>query len=143
MVSALHEKLYVDDDVRFTIGMITLEPNVPSVIASRALFSIDIRHPDSVLLEQLASDVNNICKDQVISCDVKAWRIAEAESINFPSKIINLVESISNKLGIPNTRIFSGAGHDARQLHFVCPTYIKMVVASTLARPTNKFGRVF
>ena len=122
MVSALHEKLYVDDDVRFTIGMITLQPNVPSVIASRALFSIDIRHPDSVLLERLALDVDNICKDQVIACDVKTWRIAEAESIHFPSKIVTLIENVSNTLGISNTRIFSGAGHDARQLHFVCPT---------------------
>ena len=122
MVSALHEKLYVDDDVRFTIGMVTLEPNVPSVIASRALFSIDIRHPDSDLLERLASNVDNICKDQLVACEVKTWRIAEAESITFSSQIINLIENVSNKLGISNTRIFSGAGHDARQLHFVCPT---------------------
>ena len=122
MVSALHDGLYVDDDVRFTIGLIHLQPNVPSVIASEALFSIDIRHPNSEFLEKLARDVDIICRDQLVSCEVETWRIAEAESIAFPNEITDLIEKASNRLDIPNMRIFSGAGHDARQLHFVCPT---------------------
>jgi N-carbamoyl-L-amino-acid hydrolase len=53
---------------------------------------------------------------------VETWRIAEAESIAFPNEITDLIEKVCNRLDIPNMRIFSGAGHDARQLHFVCPT---------------------
>ena len=122
MISALHDKLYVDDDVRFTIGMIRPAPNVPSVIASEVIFSIDIRHPESKLLEKLAGEVDKICKGQLVNCEAETWRIAEADSIAFPTRMVKTIEDASNRLGISNMQIFSGAGHDARQLHFICPT---------------------
>ena len=122
MVSALHDRLHADEDVRFTVGMMLPEPNVPSVVASGAVFSIDIRHPDSALLERLASEVGGICRDRSVACDVEAWRIAEADSIEFEPLVVEAVEAAADRLGLPAMRMFSGAGHDARQLHFVCPT---------------------
>ena len=122
MVSALHDRLHADEDVRFTVGMMLPEPNVPSVVASSVVFSIDIRHPDSMLLEQLASEVRGICRDRSVACDVEAWRIAEADSIEFEPLVVDAIETAAARLGIQAMKMFSGAGHDARQLHFVCPT---------------------
>ena len=122
MISALHDGLYVDDDVRFTIGMMQITPNVPSVLASEVLFSIDLRHPKSEVLADLESRVDDICRAQLAACDVETWTIAEARSIDFDPNVIDTIEQASESLGLPNMRIFSGAGHDARQLSFVCPT---------------------
>ena len=122
MVSALHDGLHVDDDVRFTVGMMQITPNVPSVVASEVVFSLDMRHPNSDVLAELESRVEAICRAQLSACEVETWTIAEASSIDFNADVIGTIERASEDLGLPNMRIFSGAGHDARQLHFYCPT---------------------
>ena len=122
MVSALHDELHVDDDIRFTVAMMQIEPDVPSVIASKVLFSIDLRHPSTAMLETLASRVDAICRRQLVACEVETWQIAAAPTIDFHPQVVEAVESASERLSLPHMRIFSGAGHDARQLHFVCPT---------------------
>ena len=122
MTAALHRALYVDDDVRFTVGMMRIEPNVPSVVASRVLFSVDLRHPETDTLAELAGRIEGICREEASTCGVRTWEIAAAPSIVFANRVVDEIEAASRRLGIENMRIFSGAGHDARQLHFVCPT---------------------
>ncbi len=122
MVAALHEGMHIDDDVRFTVGMMQIEPNVPSVVAARVLFSVDVRHPDSETLAELAVDVDSICRREASTCDVEIWQIAEARSLHFNEQIVDTIQTVTDRLEMSNMRIFSGAGHDARQLHFVCPT---------------------
>ena len=122
MVSALHQAIHIDEDVRFTVGMMQVEPNVPSVVASRVLFSVDLRHPNTNTLEALAERVESVCREQASTCSVVIWQIAEAPSIHFNQAIVETIEAASNRLELANMRIFSGAGHDSRQLHFVCPT---------------------
>ena len=48
IVRALQAAIWDREDiVRFTIGMFTVSPNVPSVVPARVVFSIDLRHPDA------------------------------------------------------------------------------------------------
>ncbi|MEL6983254.1 MAG: M20 family metallo-hydrolase [Actinomycetota bacterium] len=122
MVAALHAELHVDDDVRFTVGMFEIEPNVPSVVAARVLFSVDLRHPDSETLAQLADRVTAICQREATTCQAEIWQIAEARSLHFDPRVVDTIEAAADRLGLANLRIFSGAGHDARQLHAICPT---------------------
>ncbi len=122
MVTALHEHLHIDEDVRFTIGMMQIQPNVPSVIASEVLFSIDLRHPDTRVLSELAEQIEGICLGETENCTAAIWQIAEAPSIRFADLVVDIVEAASKRLDLGHMRIFSGAGHDARQMHFVCPS---------------------
>ena len=122
MVAALYRGLYIDDDVRFTVGMMQIEPNVPSVVAARVVFSVDLRHPDTETLADLADCVDAICHREASMCEGEIWQIAEAQSIHFNELVVDTIQAASDRLGLANMRIFSGAGHDARQLHFVCPT---------------------
>ena len=46
----------------------------------------------------------------------------EADTINFNEKVIDVIEAESKKLDLPCRRIFSGAGHDARQMSYFCPS---------------------
>ena len=122
MVDALQRKIHVDDEHRFTVGMMEIRPNVPSVVAAEVLFSIDIRHPDSDTLARLEAEVDGICRNASVACDVETWTIAKAPSIWFDDAVVDTIEAAADDLGLGNMRLFSGAGHDARQLSFVCPT---------------------
>lgn len=122
MIAALHAELHIDSDVRFTVGMLQIEPNVPSVVAARVLFSVDLRHPDSEVLAELAARVDEVCRREATMCDVETWQIAAARSLHFDARVVDTIEAAADRLGLASLRIFSGAGHDARQLHAVCPT---------------------
>lgn len=121
-VAALHEALHVDDDVRFTVGMMDVRPNVPSVVASEVLFSLDIRHPDDAVLADLEARVAPVCAAAAAACRAEAWTIAGASTVWFDEAVAGEIEAAAGALGVSHMRLFSGAGHDARQLASVCPT---------------------
>ena len=122
MIDALQRNMHRDEQHRFTVGMMEIRPNVPSVVASEALFSIDIRHPDSDTLARLEARVPAICRGASLACEFEIWTIAEAPSIRFDDGVVGTIQAAADGLGLANMRLFSGAGHDARQLSFVCPT---------------------
>ena len=122
MVDALQRNMHRTDEHRLTVGMMEIRPNVPSVVAADVLFSIDIRHPDSETLAALEAGVAKICRGASLACDVESWTIAEAPSIWFDETVVDTVEAAAQELGLGHMRLFSGAGHDARQLSQVCPT---------------------
>lgn len=121
-VAALHEALHVDEDVRFTVGMMDVRPNVPSVVASEVLFSIDVRHPDDAVLSALEARVAPVCAEAAAACRAEAWTIAGAPTVWFDAAVAGEIEAAAGALGLAHMRLFSGAGHDARQLAAVCPT---------------------
>lgn len=122
IVTELYARINEDAETKFTIGMMNITPNVPSVIASEVVFSIDIRHPTSEYLEQLAVRVEAICGEQGGPCSVEVWRIAESDSVYFDEMMMDAVEEACVTLKTPYRRMFSAAGHDARQLSYICPT---------------------
>lgn len=110
------------DQVKFTVGLFRISPNVPSVVPSEALFSIDLRHPDWPTLRELGDSVASLCEGNRGNCLVEAREIATSESLQFPLEIRECIAAAADELGIANTPILSMAGHDARQLHYHCPT---------------------
>jgi beta-ureidopropionase / N-carbamoyl-L-amino-acid hydrolase len=122
IVTELYARMNEDPQTKFTIGMMNITPNVPSVIASEVVFSIDIRHENSGYLEQLAVLTETICREFEGACTVEAWRIAESDSVYFDDRMTEAVEEACIALQTPHRRMFSAAGHDARQLSYICPT---------------------
>jgi len=123
IVKKLQQEIWDDEDiVRFTIGKFTVEPNAPSVVPSRVLFSIDLRHPDQEILTRLGDLVEGICIENSNPCSVKVNELIHDKTLEFPEKVISTIEKISKNLELPFMRIPSGAGHDARYLHYFCPT---------------------
>lgn len=121
-IERLYRAFSDDDDMRFTVGMLTIEPNVPSVVASEVLYSIDLRHPDSETLSNAEQRVRDLVAETVSTCSAEVWCIAEADTIEFDETVIATIEQAANGLDFPCRRIFSGAGHDARQLSYFCPS---------------------
>jgi len=123
IIHALQNALWDKDDiVRFTVGMFTVSPNAPSVVPARVIFSIDLRHPNAGTLTKLGDLVTPICQEHRLRCEVNIRELLHDPPLEFPRQIRDKLTQISNALGISNIEIASGAGHDARYLHYICPT---------------------
>ena len=105
----------------FTVGLFDVTPNAPSVVPSRVFFSIDLRHPDGPALQRYGDLIAGICDEQRGPCAVSVRETATAESLQFPESMQRTLRDVARDLELPHMSIFSAAGHDARQLHYVCP----------------------
>jgi N-carbamoyl-L-amino-acid hydrolase len=120
---ALQESLWDREDVvRFTIGMLNVSPNAPSVVPARVVFSIDLRHPDTQVLIKLGDMIAPLCNQARLHCAVKVTELLHDPPLEFSPTMRQQLTTIASTLGIPNMEMSSGAGHDARYLHYMCPT---------------------
>jgi N-carbamoyl-L-amino-acid hydrolase len=123
IISALQEAIWDREDiVRFTVGMLNVSPNAASVVPARVIFSVDLRHPDAERLRDLGDQIVPICKQAALKCDVTVTELLDDPPLEFPQALRRRLGLIATALGIPHMEISSGAGHDARYLHYVCPT---------------------
>jgi len=111
-----------EDVVRFTVGLLDVTPNVPSVVPNEVLFSIDLRHPDEATLRRLGDAIAPACERRRGPCEVQVREIATAWPLVFPESVRGLIRRVAEGLGVAHMDLHSAAGHDARQLHRVCPT---------------------
>jgi N-carbamoyl-L-amino-acid hydrolase len=122
MVRALQDALWDREDiVRFTIGMFNVIPNAPSVVPARVIFSIDLRHPDAHVLRDLGDRIPTICRETATGCGVTVTELLHEPPLQFPPVLRRKLLSICDALHYRNMEISSGAGHDARYLHYICP----------------------
>lgn len=123
MIHALEAAMQgAGDSVKFTVGKLDVTPNAPSVVPGKVIFSIDVRHVDSVTLVALADRIPAICAASAGPCTVEVLELTNALSLDFPETMTQLIRESAAALGIPTMDIHSAAGHDARFLHAVCPT---------------------
>jgi N-carbamoyl-L-amino-acid hydrolase len=128
MVQALAAEFHdVEDVVKFTVGRFEVLPNAPSVVARRAIFSIDLRHPDSATLRAMSARVEPICVAHRGPCGVRVLRLSAADSLHFPETLRARIRAIAQRLDIPHRDLPSAAGHDARYLHAVAPSAMLFV----------------
>jgi len=123
IVDALQKAMWDEaDTVRFTIGMFEVTPNAPSVVPGSARFSIDLRHDDSALIEQLGNAIAGVCDKARGKCEVFVRELLYDAPLQFPELMRSRIAAAAAQLGISHMRLQSPAGHDARYLHYVCPT---------------------
>lgn len=111
-----------EDIVKFTVGRLTVEPNAPSVVPARVVFSIDLRHPDSAVLRRLGDAVEPIVRRRAGPCVLEVTELSTAMSLEFDPRIRSMISQAAEALGISCRDIPSAAGHDARYLNDVCPS---------------------
>ena len=123
IVRALQEAFWDNEDVvRLTVGMFNVSPNVPSVVPARVVFSLDLRHPDAARLRQLGDAIGEVCRNASGRCAIAVHELLHDPPLEFPLAIRQTIRSAATALQVSCMDIPSGAGHDARHLHYVCPT---------------------
>jgi beta-ureidopropionase / N-carbamoyl-L-amino-acid hydrolase len=123
MVQRLHTMCAeAGEQVMFTVGRLVVEPNAPSVVAGKAIFSIDLRHPDQAVLQRLGDRIAAVCEAARGPCSVRVSELVNAPSLEFPAAMRDRIQRAADALGIAALAMPSLAGHDARQMHAVTPS---------------------
>ena len=112
----------IDDVVKFTIGRVEVAPNAPSVVPSRAVFRIDLRHPDNAVLDRLGLRLETIVAEQAHPCGFQIRRLVDAPSNTFDEKLQAAIRRSAARHGYPALDLLSAAGHDARQMAPLAPS---------------------
>lgn len=107
-----------------TVGKIDLHPNLINVIAAHAKLTVDLRNTDENLLLQaeasLAGFLETLAREEGVV--ISSRRLARFEPVRFNAAVVQHIESVAQRLGYPQRRMTSGAGHDAQMLARICPT---------------------
>lgn len=123
MVRALEEAMYDETDtVRFTVGRFDVEPGSPNTVPARVLFTIDLRHPETAVLDRLSSGIAPLCQANARGCAVAVQQTSEAAPTIFDPLVVETIDRWRRELGFAGMEMASGAGHDAVYMAGVCPT---------------------
>jgi allantoate deiminase len=98
-----------------TIGRLHLSPGGTNIIPREATLTIDLRHTDKSVRDEMASLLQSkaysICQARGLEFD---WKVKQAvDPVPCNSDIVDVVESACRAYGYPYKRMVSGAGHDA------------------------------
>lgn len=122
IIGNLWDKLCViDPELVFTFGRINASPNIHTVIPKEVKFTLDARHKDPEVLEQVVKIIKEL-EQTVEKCSVSYKQLWGRETIQFDSSYIQAVEDSTKTLGYTYQDIYSGAGHDAQYVADVLPS---------------------
>lgn len=125
VIGEIREKIKAyGDPVVTTVGRISALPGSINIIPGEVTFTLDFRHFVADGLKEIQDEVmkilKKVCMQEGTSFNVKElWTIPPT---HFNEKIVNTIEEAANALKIPNRRIISGAGHDAKYISEMVPT---------------------
>lgn len=118
----LHDELdKLDDQLVYTTGEIVCHPNVHTVIPDFVEFSIDARHEDPKVIEQVVEVIKSIPKE-IVNCTTDSEVAWTRDTVYFDETLVEYVQDSVNELGYSNQKINSGAGHDAQFVSYMIPT---------------------
>ncbi len=122
MVAAIDRAASEPPGAKLTVGLFQVTPNAPSVVPSEVLFSIDLRHPDNAVVDRIDMEIRRLVESERGPCAATLQQVQHNPSLEFPTSIRAAIRSAAQDLGVEHRDILSAAGHDARQLHGICPT---------------------
>jgi N-carbamoyl-L-amino-acid hydrolase len=112
-----------------TVGMMEVRPNSRNVVPGEVFFSVDLRHPESGVLEameqMLVASLSEICDP--LGLGVTMNKIADAAPVRFDAGCVDSVRAGAAAGGFSARDIVSGAGHDAAYTARVVPSAMVFV----------------
>ena len=127
LLDYLHTELdKLDSELVYTTGEIVLHPDVHTVIPDYCEFSLDARHEDPKVIEQVVKIIENMPKEEV-GCKTGYEVAWTRDTVYYDKTLVSYVQDSVNKLGYSNQRINSGAGHDAQFASYMLPTTMVFV----------------
>jgi len=107
-----------------TVGLIENRPNSRNVIPGEVFFTVDLRHPDALVLEVMEAKFRAGLKGilEPLNLAYQETRIWDAPPVKFAPELIDCVRIGAAKAGFKSRDIISGAGHDAAYIARVAPT---------------------
>ncbi len=107
-----------------TVGSMNFEPNLVNVIPSKVTFTVDIRNSNLDMFRE-EGEALKLYLDELRETDkvkISTESLAQFDPVPFDENVIKIIEAATEKRGLKNKRMTSGAGHDAQMLARICPT---------------------
>jgi N-carbamoyl-L-amino-acid hydrolase len=112
-----------------TVGLMEVKPNSPNVIPGEVFFTVDLRHPETQVLdsmeEMLTAAADQTCAG--LGTGVVVTKIWDQPPVRFDPACVACVRSGAEAEGYSTRDIVSGAGHDAAYIARVAPTAMVFV----------------
>jgi N-carbamoyl-L-amino-acid hydrolase len=125
IISSLEELGWANQpDGRTACSRIDVLPNKYGIIPNRAEITIDVRHSDPRIAEEMFGKALALVPQvqdahRLRASVAKEWTFG---GVSFDTVLINLVRTVSADLGVSHKHMLSAAGHDAYHLSKVMPT---------------------
>ncbi len=109
---------------RATFAQFRSSPVSPNTIPETLRCTLDLRHPDQRVLDEMEAEMRSIVADRCETIGVSHSIQLQNESapVAFAEPLIEAVERAASTLRLSNRRMISGAGHDACYVARHCPT---------------------
>ena len=106
-----------------TVGSMRVKPNSPNVVPGEVFLTVDIRHPESAVLEamerELQAALREACDPLGLTVTSTIW---DQPPVAFDPACIAAVRGAAEAAGLEVRDMVSGAGHDAAYIARVAPT---------------------
>lgn len=114
---------------RGTVGLANVFPGSRNVIPGKVTFTVDYRHPDAAVLQQMHERLESVCERvaQEHKVDVKVTEVSYFPPTPFNKKMVDAVRDAAAANGFSYMDIVTGAGHDAVHMASVAPTAMVFV----------------
>lgn len=123
MVLAVERIALETEDLVATVGRIETRPGAVNVIASSAIFTLDIRSPDDAVRREaiaaLAREFEAIARRRNVT--VEKVRSYNEPAVTCDPAIVSALATSVERIGIAPRLLPSGAGHDGLAMAALCP----------------------
>lgn len=125
----LHEKIDAlgHEDLVYTTGEVVIHPCVNTVIPDYFDFSIDVRHENPAVLDEVRKILMTLPERKWQQCDCEVVLGWNRDTVYWNKKLIEYVRESAEESGISYMDIKSGAGHDAQYVSYMIPTTMLFV----------------
>jgi allantoate deiminase len=112
-----------------TVGRLEVYPNTPNVIPGLITFTVDVRHPDSGVLDAFSQELTErflqIAEARQLGVSSSLW--VDTSPVPLDPGLAKLALESARARGLSCRTMASGAGHDAQMLQAVCPAALLFV----------------
>jgi N-carbamoyl-L-amino-acid hydrolase len=107
-----------------TVGSIEVKPNSRNVVPGETFFTIDLRHPETPVLEEMEAEIRAAWEATIRELDLTGTltRIWEQPPVAFDAICLDAIRSAVTRTPFTSRDIVSGAGHDAVYVSRVAPS---------------------
>ncbi|MBB3773653.1 N-carbamoyl-L-amino-acid hydrolase [Angulomicrobium tetraedrale] len=105
------------------VGQIDVFPNSRNIITGKAVFTIDIRHPELAVLEAMAQEIRAGAAEiaERMGLAIAIAEVNAFDPVAFDPTLVGRVRAAATALGYSHRDMVSGAGHDACWVNKVAP----------------------
>jgi N-carbamoyl-L-amino-acid hydrolase len=124
MIEAIHQTGLRHLPGVASVGLIENRPNSRNVVPGEVFFTIDLRHPDEGVLDQMEKECRLALPEIAAGekLEIEEKRIWISPAVKFDPRLIECVKFGAEKSGFSLREMASGAGHDACYVARVAPT---------------------